>query len=356
MIYFDQSATSYPKLDCVKEAVQASFQIPGNANRSINIDMSRNIHRARKTIQTFFNCDHVIFNSGCTESLNTVIFGLCKPEDHVITTYAEHNSVLRPLYVSKVNVSIVEHNQILESIQENTKMIVLSQCSNVTGEIYPLKEIGQYAKNHNIILVVDAAQSAGHIPIDMKEENIDILCFSGHKGLQGLSGIGGICINGEFDIKPLKYGGTGMDSYNENMPISYPEHLEAGTLNMPGIESLRAGIQYISNHFQEIQEKEHELLEYTYHQLKQLPISLYNEPDIPIFIIGIKNMDASKLSDILYSKYHIIVRTGAHCAPLMMKHLGLESVVRISLSHMNTKEEVDVLIQALKEIIEEYDY
>lgn len=262
MIYFDQTATSYPKLDEVKKAVNDALEIAGNANRSMNMDASRLIFQTRKLIKNFFNCDHVVFNSGNTESLNTCLFGLLDKSDHVITTYSSHNSMLRPLYKCVDDMSIVDND--LESIQKvvkpNTKMIVINHCSNITGEECDLKAIGKFAHELHILFVVDSGQSAGHIPIDMKEDYIDVLTFSGHKSLLGISGIGGLCFQNNINIRPYKFGGTGIDSFSKDMNLSYPERLEAGTLNIIGIASLHAGITYINQHFETMQKKKKNFL------------------------------------------------------------------------------------------------
>lgn len=256
MIYFDQAATSYPKLDEVKQAVNNALEIAGNANRSMNMDASRLIFQTRKLIKHFFNCDHVVFNSGNTESLNTCLFGLLDKDDHVITNISSHNSLLRPLYECVQDISIVDDlHTIKNEVKSNTKMIVINHCSNITGEVCDLYEIGKFAHDHDILFVVDSGQSAGHILIDMKENHIDVLTFSGHKSLLGISGIGGICFQDHIHIRPYKFGGTGIDSFSKNMNLSYPERLEAGTLNMIGISSLQAGIAYINEHFEMIQKK-----------------------------------------------------------------------------------------------------
>ena len=183
--------------------------------------------------------------------------GILSKDDHVITTYAEHNSVLRPLRQIGVDLTVTApyKEDILKEIREDTKMIVMTHSSNVTGELYDIDAIGQIAYENHILFVVDSAQSAGHISIDMQKSHIDLLTFSGHKGLLGMSGVGGICINTDTLIQPLKTGGTGIDSFNKKQPDSYPEHLEAGTLNIPGIASLSAGMTYLLEHQKEIEEK-----------------------------------------------------------------------------------------------------
>lgn len=360
MVYLDQAATSFPKLDCVQKAVIDAMQIAGNANRSSNMDASRLIFETRKNVADFFGMPdfhRVILNGGNTESLNTCIHGILQEKDHVITTYAQHNSVLRPLYELEKRgmITLTICAPFLEDIQkqvtDHTRMVIMNHSSNVTGEIYDVESIGKYCKNKHIIFMVDAAQSAGHIPVSM--ENIDILCFSGHKGLLGLSGIGGFCIKENIDIQPLILGGTGIDSFNSSMPTSYPEHLEAGTMNLVGIASLNVGITYVKEHFFEIQQKEKMLLKRLYEGLNGY-VHFYShvENSTSIVAFSIDGKDNSRISELLNYKYGIVSRCGVHCAPLMHQHLGTQKsgLVRLSLSFQNSIEDIDFAIRAIREI------
>lgn len=360
MIYGDQAATSYPKPKCVQEAVIEAMNIAGNPGRSNDLSASRLIFKTRKVLKDYFHAPKkscVIFNSGNTESLNTAIKGLCKNGDHVITTYAEHNSVLRPLYeledANVIELSITSPNlqSMKQAIKENTRFIIMSHCSNVTGELFDVQSIGIWAKQHGIVLIVDCAQSAGHVMIDMEAWQIDVLCFSGHKGLLGLAGVGGMIIKEELDMKPLKTGGTGIHSFDRRQSLAYPERLEAGTINLCGIASLLAGIQYINQ-----KPDMHKTWIKELHDLsKELEtFEVYSNVDsIGIFAFNIKGVDASKVSDILYHKYNIITRCGAHCAPLMMKHLNQDSLVRISLNHLNSEDDLKQIKFALMELNQE---
>ena len=360
MVYLDQAATSFPKIESVQKAVIQAMQIAGNANRSTNLDASRLIYETRKNVANFFDVPdfhRVIFTSGNTESLNMCIQGILKEKDHVITTYAEHNSVLRPLYALKEKKSISLTicppylKNIQKCVQDNTRMIIMTHSSNVTGEIFDVDAIGKYCKEHGILLMVDAAQSAGHISVSM--ENVDILCFSGHKGLLGIGGIGGFCFKEQVEIKPLISGGTGIDSFNLKMPVSYPEHLEAGTQNLVGIAALNAGILYVKTNQKEIINKEQFLLKRLYDGIKEY-VKLYSslENSTPIVAFNVKNKDSSYVSDVLNYKYGIVTRCGAHCAPLMHQHLQTEKqgIVRLSVSFQNSKEEIDSVIRAIREI------
>ena len=365
MIYLDNAATSFPKIPEVKEAVNEAMDQCINANRSTGMDAlttDRLLYQTRKKIALYFNLpsyDHVIFNSGNTESLNTCIKGLLNPHDHVITTYAEHNSVLRPLYSIKADLSIVApyKETIEKAIRKDTKMIIMTHSSNVTGELYDIEAIGHLAHEHHILFVVDSAQSAGHINIDMQKSFIDILTFSGHKGLLGISGVGGICINTDKVIKPLKTGGTGIDSYNPSQPDHYPEHLEAGTLNIPGIASLNAGINYLLEHQTEIEEKEKYLFDKLYKGMKEIPsIHFYCDYDhrlhTPIIAFNLGEHESAKISDLLSYRYSITTRCGAHCAPRMHEHLHTKEtgIVRLSLSFLNNIEDIEEVLKALKEL------
>lgn len=370
MIYLDNAATSFPKIEEVKEAVNDAMGNCVNAHRSTGnkgLDTDRLLYQTRKKIAHYFNVprfDHVVFNSGNTESINTCIKGLLHPHDHVITTYAEHNSVLRPLYQIQADISIVSPDKegILQAIRPETKMIIMTHSSNVTGELYDIETIGKIAHAHHILFMVDSAQSAGHVRIDMQKAHIDLLTFSGHKGLLGISGIGGICINTDCMIEPLKSGGTGIDSFNPAQPSGYPEHLEAGTLNIPGIASLHAGVSYLLEHQDEIENKERSLFEALYKGMKEMDsIHFYCDydhcPHTPIIAFNLKNYDSAKVSDYLSYHYSIMTRCGAHCAPLMHQHLHTKErgIVRLSLSFLNDMDDIKEVLKALKEMSSDDD-
>lgn len=365
MIYLDQAATSYPKLPIVKKAVMEAMDHCVNAHRSVGrqaFETDRLIYQTRKLIAEYFNLpsfDHVILNSGNTESLNTCLKGILKEKDHVVTTYAEHNSVLRPLHEIHVDLTVTAPylDDIKKAVRKETKMIVMTHSSNVTGELYDIENIGRYAHDHHILFVVDSAQSAGHLRINMQKAYIDILTFSGHKALLGISGIGGMCINTNVKINPLKSGGTGIDSFNEFQPEHYPEHLEAGTPNVPGIASLHAGIEYLLSHQYEIEEKENSLFQLLYLSMREIPsVQFYSDYEhkkhTPIIAFNLAGWDSAKVSDFLSQHDHIITRCGAHCAPLMHQHLHTEErgIVRLSLSFLNNIEEINKLVHTLKEM------
>lgn len=363
MIYADNAATSYYKPECMIEAVSDYLRHSGNPHRSTHqtsMNASRIVLDTRMKLAEFFDCSfqHIIFTSGITESLNMVIQGLLTENDHVITTYLEHNSVLRPLYRQKCEYSICSPKleDIKASVLPNTKVIIINHVSNVTGEINDLKEIGQFCYDHHLLFMVDAAQSAGLLPISMKEDHIDILCFTGHKGLMGMQGIGGIALAHDVDIQPLKVGGSGILSFQKEHPATLPSRLEAGTLNVPGIVSLNASIDFIKQKgIHNILKYEQTLADAFYHQLSlNKEIVIYREEGkkyVGIVSFNIKGMDANQVCDQLSNKYQIETRAGAHCAPLVHDHYHTSSMIRFSFGLNNTMEDVDQCIKAIRSII-----
>ena len=262
MIYLDNAATTMKKPQCVIDAVVAAMSHMGNAGRgatSAALDASRIIYDTREKISDLFNLQNpsrVAFTCNSTESLNTAIKGILSSGDHAITTALEHNSVLRPLYdlqAKGMELSIVDcdengnidYNDFEKLIKENTKAIVCTHASNLVGNVLDVKKIGSIAKKHNLIFIVDASQSAGVFPIDMQDMNIDILCFTGHKGLLGPQGTGGICVREGIDVRPLKVGGSGVNTFSKEQPVEMPTHLEAGTLNGHALAGLNAALDYL---------------------------------------------------------------------------------------------------------------
>ena len=263
MIYLDNAATTMKKPQCVIDAVVAAMTNMGNAGRGANeasLDASRMIYDTREKISDLFNLQNpsrVAFTCNSTESLNTAIKGILNSNDHAITTSLEHNSVLRPLYELQdkgMELSIVncdengnlDYNDFEKLIKNNTKVIVCTHASNLVGNVLDIKKIGSIAKKHNLIFIVDASQSAGVFDIDMQEMNIDVLCFTGHKGLLGPQGIGGLCVREGINIRPLKSGGSGVNTFSKTQPTEMPTHLEAGTLNGHAIAGLNAALNYLN--------------------------------------------------------------------------------------------------------------
>ncbi len=377
MIYFDNAATTLHKPPEVIEAVVHAMTTSGNASRGTHtgsLAASRTVYETRKKIADFFHCsraDHVIFTSNSTEALNIAICGTLGKGDHIISTDLEHNSVLRPLYhleeqgasltfLSANKKGCIDYDDFKRSIKPNTKAIVCTHASNLTGNVLDIERIGHIAKAHNLLFIVDASQSAGCIEINMETMNIDILCFTGHKGLLGPQGTGGLCIHESVEIRPFKRGGSGIHSYEKGQPQAYPSRLEAGTLNSHGIAGLCAAINYINTiTIPVIAKKEQELLWHFYKGICNIPeIHIYGDFDTKeraaILSLNIEGYDSGTVSDVLSQEYDIATRPGAHCAPRMHQALGTTETgaVRFSFSSFNTMEEVETAIRALKELVE----
>lgn len=376
--YFDNSATSSPKPKSVIEKVSESIlEFNGNPGRSgykkaIKID--REIYNVREKIANFFNIKNplqIAFTTNASESLNFAIKGIGFENCHIITSVYEHNSVLRPLHFledeKNVSLSFIEPNknsdEFIENlsslIKEDTKAIIINHISNVTGCVMDIERIGKLCREKNILFIVDASQSAGFLPIDVEKFNINILCFTGHKSLFGIQGIGGIYIEEGIDINPILEGGTGSFSKLKRQPKKMPEVLECGTLNTPGILSLGAGIDFINSiGIDNIKEHEYSLTKLFIDEIKKFEnVIIYGEKDIfrgPVVSINIEGIESSELSNILDEEYNICTRSGFHCAPLAHKYLGTYDYgcVRFSFGYFNTKEEILYAINAIKDISE----
>lgn len=380
MIYLDSAATSLLKPPKVAQAVCQSFQSLGNAGRGAHaptLDASRLLYRTREKLAQLFHAEQpssIAFASNATQALNTAINGLIQPKDHVITTVCEHNSVLRPLFrkeqegtqlsIVPADASGVVHpEQLTAYIRKNTRAIVMHHASNLTGNVNDLEEIAKIAHRAGALLIVDAAQTAGSIPIDMQKMGIDVLCFTGHKGLMGPQGTGGICVRSGLAISPLLVGGSGVYSFDRQHPFDMPTALEAGTANGHGIAGLEAALDFILETGVEcIHKKETELMQRFLQGIGDTqPMTLYGNlyaaVRAPIVTCNIGNMDAAEVSDILWEEYEICVRSGAHCAPLMHRHFGTEQqgAVRFSFSYWNTENEIDRAVQAIREIAADYE-
>lgn len=375
MIYLDNAATTMHKPKEVIDAVVCAMSSMGNAGRGANeasLSASRIIYDTREKLCRFFHGENprqIVFTNNSTESLNIAIKGLLNPGDHVITTMLEHNSVLRPLYEMKekgVELTIIESDKngrfrledMEAAIRPNTKMIVCTNGSNLTGNYVPLKPVGELAKKHDILFVVDASQTAGVFPIDVQDMMIDVLCFTGHKGLLGPQGTGGMYVKEGIKIRPLKTGGSGVQTYSKTHPAEMPTALEAGTLNGHGIAGLHAAMSYLEETgVDHIRAREQELMWRFYKGVKDIPeITIYGDfstkERCAIVTLNIGEYDSSEVSDALLTEYSISTRPGGHCAPLMHEALGTveQGAVRFSFSHYNTEEEVDTAIEAVREL------
>lgn len=375
MIYLDNAATTMRKPDEVIEAVVSAFRSMGNAGRGANdasLSASRIIYDAREKLCRLVggeNPRQIVFTNNSTESLNIALKGTLNPGDHVITTMMEHNSVLRPLYElekSGVRLSIVKADKkgtvsfddIEKEIREDTKMIVCTNASNLTGNYVDIKAVGEIAKKHDLLFVVDASQTAGVFPIDVQDMKIDILCFTGHKGLLGPQGTGGMYVREGVNVRPLKTGGSGVQTFRREHPKEMPTALEAGTLNGHGIAGLRAALDYLERTgIDEIRQREQDLMWMFYEGVKDIPnIKIYGDFSTknrcPIVTLNIGDYDSGEVSDALLMDYDISTRPGGHCAPLMHEALGTveQGAVRFSFSHYNTEEEVETAIRAIQEL------
>ncbi|MGL6100603.1 MAG: aminotransferase class V-fold PLP-dependent enzyme [Fusobacteriaceae bacterium] len=375
--YFDNSATSNPKPQEVYEAVNYAMRElnsnPGRGGHRLAVKSAMEIYRVREKIAKFFNQKNplqVAFTNNSTTALNMAIFGVLKEGDSVITTSQEHNSTLRPIYTLKkergINVILVEdddpEDKIIEIIKkEKIKMVALNHMSNVTGKTIDIGKIGKITRENGVILVVDASQSAGMIEVDMEKMFIDVLCLTGHKSLFGIQGIGAIIPKEGIDIKSLLVGGTGSHSRVLLQPEEMPEHLEAGTVNTPGIISLGAGIDFINKiGIKNIQKHEQILKDKFIKGIKELDIkniieiySSYGKNDGPVVSLNIKGIASSDLSALLDEEFAIITRSGLHCAPLVhQKNNTTErGMVRFSFGYFNTEEEIQYALEAISEII-----
>lgn len=378
MIYMDNAATTMHKPKEVIDAVVAAMSSMGNAGRGVNeasLSASRLIYDTREKLCRLFGAEdprQIVFTANSTESLNIAIKGILNPGDHVIATMLEHNSVLRPLYEMEkkgVRLTIVKSNpegtldlaDIENAIAPDTKMIVCTNGSNLTGNYIDPEPIGTLAREKGIVFVVDASQTAGVFPIDVQKMKIDVLCFTGHKGMLGPQGTGGMYVRKGLSVRPLLSGGSGVQTYSKTHPTEMPTALEAGTLNGHGIAGLHAAVEYLEKTgVDTIRAREQDLMWRFYEGVKEIPgVKVYGDFSTKnrcaIVTLNIGDYDSSEVSDELLTEYGISTRSGGHCAPLMHEALGTveQGAVRFSFSHYNTEEEADTAIRAIRELAEE---
>lgn len=378
MIYLDNAATTLRKPECVVEAVTRALCSMGNPGRSAHdgaLSASRTVFEARLALAELFGAespDRIAFTANATEALNIAIKGILNPGDHVITTALEHNSVLRPLYEMEdkgVELTILpadRQGRLKEAdfeaaIRTNTRAIVCTHGSNLTGNLVDIGQVGQIARRHGLLLVADASQTAGVFPIDVQKMQIDILCFTGHKSLLGPQGTGGLYVREGVEVRPLLSGGSGVQTYLRRHPPQMPTALEAGTLNAHGIAGLLAAVRYLqAAGLDAIRERELDLMERFYRQVSAIPgVTVYGDFSrrmrCPIVALNVRNYDSGEVSDALSSQYGIATRPGAHCAPRMHQALGTveQGAVRFSFSHYNTEEEIETAVSALRELAQE---
>ena len=378
MIYFDNAATTLRKPPCVIEAVTEAMGSMGNSGRGVHdgaLSAARIIYDTRAALARLFGAEgpeRIAFTANSTQALNMAIKGLLSPGDHVITTALEHNSVLRPLYELEdrgMELTILGadalgnicYEDFAKAVRSNTKAIVTTHGSNLTGNLLDLARIGSIAWAHGLTYIVDASQTAGVFDIDVRRMNIDILCFTGHKGLLGPQGTGGLYVREGIEIRPLLSGGSGVQTYLRSHPPQMPTALEAGTLNGHGIAGLGAAVKYLQETgLDTIRQKEQALMRSFYEAVRQIPgITVYGDfssmDRCAIVSLNVRDYDSGEVSDALSESYGIATRPGAHCAPLMHRALGTvdQGAVRFSFSHFNTEEEIKIAVSALQELAQE---
>lgn len=375
-IYLDNAATSFPKPEGVYKAVNDTLQKygsnPGRGGHKMSLQTERIIFDARERIASFFNIpssSNVIFTFNVTMGINLALKGILKTGDHVLTSSMEHNAVMRPLkrlekegvVKTIVNCSkegFLNPEDIEKGIKSNTKLIVITHASNVVGTILPIREVGEITKKKGIIFLVDAAQSAGLLPIDVRKDNIDILACTGHKSLFGPQGTGFLYIKDGLDVKPLIEGGTGSISESDEMPDFLPDKYQGGTLNTPGIAGLSAGIEFIRNEgLKKIRDKEMHLVSIILNEFKNIKgVKLYGSLNpldrVACVSFNIEGKDSAEVGDILSEKYDIISRVGLHCAPNAHRTIGTfpHGTVRVSVGYFNIEGDIEKLIEAVRYI------
>lgn len=380
MIYLDNAATSWPKppevLKAMVDVLERAGGNPGRSGHRLSIEAARVVYDTREDIARFFNTSdpsRVIFTTNATHAINIVLKGLLKPGDRVVTSSMEHNAVMRPLRRLEkqgVNLHIVrcapdgsiDMNDIDAAIDSSTRLVVLIHASNVVGTITPVGQVATMAHRAGALLLVDAAQTAGALPIDMKAAGIDFLAFTGHKGLHGPPGIGGLIIGDNVDtsqIEPLMRGGTGSQSELEEQPEYLPDKFESGTPNIVGIAGLCAGIKWLLDKgIEALQEYKKELTSSLINGLSNIPdIKLYGASDLDkrtaIVSFTATGRQVSEIGFRLDEQYGILTRVGLHCAPAAHRTIGTfpEGTVRLAPGVFTTKEDISKTISAIAKII-----
>lgn len=375
-IYLDNAATSFPKPEQVYLAIDHALRKigvgPGRGGHKKGLEATRLVFEARETLAAFFgigDSSRLVFTHSATEGLNLAVSGLLLPGDHVVSTTMEHNSLVRPLrramqggvevtWVDCDRQGFVDPHMVASAIRPETRLIALSHCSNVTGTVQPVADIGLLARKAGVLFLVDAAQSAGVIPLDVREFNIDLLVAPGHKGLLGPQGTGILYVADNLELSPLIVGGTGGYSDTWRQPDAMPERYESGTLNTPGIAGLKAGVDFINGTgIEVIRERESLLSSYVVNGLRLIRgISLYG-PENPRLHCGpvsftVSGQDPAETGFLLDREYDICVRVGLHCAPDAHRTIGSHpaGTVRVSPGFFNTENDIETFLDALRKI------
>ena len=371
MIYFDNSATTSIKpkevINAVLDGLTKYSANPGRSGHKLSMLCAQKVENVRESVKNFVNADNVVFTENCTDALNLAIIGTIKKNAHIILTSNDHNATARPIFemAKKYNIEvsvatpstlgIITENDIRKHIKENTYLVCVNHMSNVDGEIADIENIGALCKKNGILFLVDGAQSIGHIKVDMKKCNIDMLALAPHKGLYSPQGVGTLCFLNSVKLNPIRFGGTGTEGENLYQPTTSLERFESGTLPTPNILGLGAGIEFVKSHFNDINSKIDDLSTYLNFELSQISgVKVYTHPNNAYGVIGfnIKDFGSTEVAQILSDKYNICVRGGLHCAGLKHRFLGTleQGVVRASLSYFNTFTECEKFIRAIKQI------
>ena len=373
MIYLDNAATTRPKPPGVAEAVTAAMMSWGNCGRGAHeeaLASARAVFAVREQMARLLGCpraDHVCFTPNSTQALNIAISGLLGPGDHVISTDLEHNSVLRPLYRLRQQGAVVDfvpadrrgqidYDDFERLLRSDTKAVVCTHASNLTGDMVDIGRVGDFCRAHGLLFILDASQTAGVFPIDMEQQHIDVVCFTGHKSLLGPQGTGGLCVREGVEIRPFEVGGTGVQSYLETQPMEYPTRLEAGTLNSHGLAGLGAALEFLEKiGIDAIRAHETALAHRFYETVRQIPgVTVYGDHSkaerAPVVALNIGDYESGEVADELAERFGIATRPGAHCAPRMHRALGTtgQGAVRFSWSYFNTEEETDAAADAVR--------
>ena len=399
--YLDNAATSWPKPETVYSTMDQFFRHygvnPGRAGHDLAVEAERMITETRRLLAAFFNYhgdpNRVVFTQNATDSLNVALYGLLAESDHVVTTRLEHNSVLRPLnhlqrdqgvdvtYVGRDAEGYVDPDDIRRAITPKTKVLVVNHASNVLGAVQDLEAVGKVARDADAILIVDTCQTAGVLPIDMDQLGIGILAFTGHKGLFGPMGVGGLIVAEGIDVRPRRVGGTGVDSLSPFQPDNYPYHLEAGTVCLPGIAGLNAAQKWFAQLGREclgdanepilhadlcraalahIEAHERAHVDRLASALRDLDgVTVYgpgpHAPRIATLSINIDGTSAEQVGAMLDADYHVCVRTGLHCAPLVHEDaqtVGQKGMVRFSPGYFTETDEIEHVIKGVSDLVE----
>jgi cysteine desulfurase family protein len=377
MIYLDNAATSFPKPEAVYQALDGfarqSLANPGRAGHKMALAAERALDDCRHRLNQLFHGrepERFVFTLNCTDALNMAFKGLVGAGDHVITSDLEHNSVSRPLRAAELDGRItltrvradgggtISPDDVRQAITPHTRLIVLTHASNVLGTVQPIAEVGRIAREHDLLFLLDAAQTAGVLAIDVQDMNIDLLAFPGHKGLLGPTGTGALYVGPRARVRAWREGGTGGDSASETQPREFPYFLEGGTPNVLGVAGLSAGLQYLEERgLEAIHHHELDLIQYLWQRLDEMPgyqVFGHRDPASRVATLSLRSeaIGAAEIGGILDQSFDIAIRPGLHCAPYIHRALGTfpEGTVRVSPGPFNTRDDIDRLVQALGEI------